>query len=365
MKLLFIQYKKSGDVLEGGGHGAERNLAHIRKALGEGNVEEMHIHDDTVGRSKWSYVTGMFHFFGNYFFGLTPRRVRDIVRHACDGKFDYVFIDRSIFGKIARGLKEAGYKGCIITSFQNVEKEYFKAKISPWAPWRPIVVHCADVNDRLSCRYSDKMVVLNRRDEDSFYNLYGRHADAFIPVTFRDKLGAAAFRSVALTSPKPLCIFLGSYFRANNRGIEWFVRNVYQYVEIRMRIVGKGMGRLRCAPWMKPDIEIMSDVPDLGPVFDEADIMVLPIFDGSGMKVKTCESLMHGKNIIGTREAFEGYDLDYDRVGALCNTPTEFIKAINGFATHPRPRFNAYSREIFLEKYSDDVADALFSELLS
>jgi hypothetical protein len=36
------------------------------------------------------------------------------------------------------------------------------------------------------------------------------------------------------------------------------------------------------------------------------------------MKVKTCESLMFGKNIFATTEAFEGYELDYDKVGALC-----------------------------------------------
>ena len=28
------------------------------------------------------------------------------------------------------------------------------------------------------------------------------------------------------------------------------------------------------------------------------------------MKVKTCEALMYGKNILGTTETFEGYELD-------------------------------------------------------
>ena len=41
------------------------------------------------------------------------------------------------------------------------------------------------------------------------------------------------------------------------------------------------------------------------------------------MKVKTCEALMFGKNIIGTKEAFEGYELDYQKVGAMCNTKEE------------------------------------------
>ena len=47
--------------------------------------------------------------------------------------------------------------------------------------------------------------------------------------------------------------------------------------------------------------------------------MLFPIFEGSGMKLKTCEALMFGKNIIGTPEAFAGYDIDdYTNVGACC-----------------------------------------------
>jgi hypothetical protein len=367
-KLLFIQYKKTGNVLEGGGQVSAKNLAHLQELLGAENIEEMHIHDETVKRSKMEYVSGLFHFFGNYFFGLTPKRVQNIVQHAIDGNFDYVFIDRSIFGKIAEGLKEAGYKGKVITFFHNVERDYFAAKVSPAAPWRPLILKCANANDRLSCKCSDKIAVLNSRDDSRIFELYGRHGDVQIPVTFVDKLDVNATRSAvqsgALTSQKPLCVFLGAYFRANNRGIEWFVKNVYPYVDIRMKIVGKGMDKLAGAPWLRPEIEVLSSVPDLGPIFDEADIMVLPIFEGSGMKVKTCESLMHGKNIVATPEAFEGYDLDYDRAGALCKNATEFIAAINAFSTHPRPRFNAYTRSVFLTKYSDATVDPAYRKLL-
>jgi hypothetical protein len=63
---------------------------------------------------------------------------------------------------------------------------------------------------------------------------------------------------------------------------------------------------------------------------------------------------MYGKNIIGTTEAFEGYDVDYNKVGALCNTKEEFIKVLNEVSKHPLPRFNQYARQLFLEKYSEE-----------
>ena len=73
------------------------------------------------------------------------------------------------------------------------------------------------------------------------------------------------------------------------------MQNVYPHVNISVKIVGKGMNKLREHYNIPDNIEVISDVPDLKPYFEEADLMILPIFKGSGMKVKTCESLMYGK----------------------------------------------------------------------
>jgi hypothetical protein len=106
---------------------------------------------------------------------------------------------------------------------------------------------------------------------------------------------------------------------------------------------------------------VFSDGPDLKPNIENADFMLFPNFEGSGMKVKTCEALMYGKNIIGTSEAFEGYDVDYDKAGARCNTKEEFRKAIDDFANTPRPRFNTYTREVFINNYSLEKREEAFS----
>ena len=111
-------------------------------------------------------------------------------------------------------------------------------------------------------------------------------------------------------------------------------------------------------------VEVIGDAPDLLPYFEAADIMILPIFKGGGMKVKTCESLMYGKNIIATDEAFVGYDVDYDRVGGKCNTAEDFIACLRDFEHNPRPRFNAYSRQMFLEKYTEEAVEARFRTIL-
>lgn len=369
MRILVIRYKKTRGVPEGGEQGSEKNLQVLQHIVGSDNVDTYYIHDEAHRRTLWEYLQGILLMPFGYYFGLTPHRLREIA--GCASRYDVVFVDRSVFGIVAKRVKETGYKGRVVCFFHNVEVVYFAAKYSRrYNPIRWLVLPCADRNDRWSCRYADRIIALSTRDDDELFRRYGRHADVLIPVAFVDRYRQEAYPT-EMTASKPLCMFLGAYFPANVEGIQWFIANVLPKVNIRMQIVGKGMDKLKVESekWkvereatqdrgsdLSPfsDIQVLSNVPDLEPLFEAADIMVLPIFKGSGMKVKTCESLMYGKNIIGTPEAWSGYELDYAKAGACCLTVDEFVAAINDFCQHPRPRFNNYSRQIFVDQYSAD-----------
>ncbi len=362
MKILIIRYKKTRGVPEGGEQGSEKNLIVLRQIAGEENVDTYFIHDEAHRRTIGEYLQGIMYMPLGYYFGLTPKRVREIV--ALAQGYDVVFVDRSVFGIVAKRLKETGYKGRIVAFFHNVEVVYFSAKYSNRLnPLRWLVLPCADRNDKWSCHYADKTIALSTRDDEELYRRYGHHADQLVPVAFVDRYQRNSYPSETIGNP-PLCMFLGAYFPANVEGIEWFVKNVLPLVNIRMQIVGKGMEKIKEADWMSEDIEVLSNVPNLESLFEAADIMVLPIFKGSGMKVKTCESLMYGKNIIGTPEAWSGYELDYAKAGACCLTTDEFITAIYDFCQNPRPRHNAYSREVFVNQYSADRMVEKFQAVL-
>ena len=360
-QVLYIWYKYSQGILEGGGQGSLRNYRMVCRAVGEDRVDSLYIHDE---RKKKSLVTKLLAaplFLFGYYYGLSPRRVRKIVRQAAD--YDCVFIDRSLFGQIAKGLKHAGYQGRIISFFHNFERTYFDARLPRRLPFRWVVLRCAEANDRLCCRYSDKVVALTRRDSDLLQASFGRGADVLVPVSMPVVTLPPADLSV-LTRKQPRCLFLGAYFQANNDAIRWFIREVLPHVDIHMQVVGRGMARLQQECPELQQVEVLSDVPDLQPLLLDADLVILPVFAGSGMKVKTCESLSYGRNILGTDEAFAGYEIDDAKVGARCNTAEEFIAAIRAFSENPRPRFNRYSRELFLQRYSNEAVQPIFEDLL-
>ena len=109
-------------------------------------------------------------------------------------------------------------------------------------------------------------------------------------------------------------------------------------------------------------ITLYSFVDDLTALYESADFVLLPIISGGGMKVKTAESLKFGKYLIGTPEAFEGYDIN-DDIAAVCKNKQEFVKNIREFN---RPyRYNAASRELFKRKYSFDVSLETFKNILA
>ncbi len=357
---LFVGFKKHNSILNGGGLANLRCLKMLQGHYGEENVDTIYVHDEGNRRPWHNLIMAVPYTLFDYHNGISPQFVKHIVKES--HKYESIFLSTSLFGIVAKALKENNYKGTIITHFHNVEGVYYNALIPRKLPLRSIFVKCAEHNDRYSCLYSDKIIVLNKRDGNLLHSLYGRKPEILLPISLQDKCTPIP-KDEALTATTPLCLFIGSSFGPNNEGVLWFVQNVLPNVDIRFKVVGKDMAKLQANNACMKDIEVISDAPDLTPYFTEADFMVLPIFSGSGMKVKTCESLMYGKNILGTDETFEGYDLDTDKVGGRCNTAEDYIRCLNHYKEHPMPRFNKYSRQVYTAQYSESTVKTLFATL--
>lgn len=362
-RALYITFKKYNSVLDGGGMANLRNLTMAQNMLGKENVDAIYIHDESKRRSLFNLLASALCFPFGYFNGLLPWKVRRIVKMA--HSYDYVFISTSIFGIIAKELKKNGYQGTIVAHFHNVESLYYDAALPKHLPFRNIIIDCARRNDGYCCRYADRVLTLNKRDSNMLQQMYGRSAHMIVPIALPDKCSHTVFDTTTMTRRKPLCLFLGSYFAANVEGITWFVKQVLPHVNIELKIVGREMSRLKEKDACFNNIEIVSNAPNLAPFFLEADFMILPIFAGSGMKVKTCESLMYGKNILGTDEAFEGYDIDTNRVGGCCRTADDFINRINQYAQAPIPRHNAYARNTYEQFYSEEASLKVFRQVFN
>lgn len=357
MKLLFISAKDVKLKSNGGELCTNRNYLSFCDLLGKDNVAVFNVMEDikfglsNTIKKRINYLLGFDE-------GLSTSRMKQIVKLAND--FDFVFIDSSIQGGLAYHLKKNNFKGKVICFFHNVEYtiKQQKAKLKPW---KLLEIFVCKYNEKKACENADVIIALNKRDSEKLSEIYKARNILVMPISLSDRFDGAVDGH---TSIPPKFIFTGNNWYANIHGLDWFIDNVLDSVDIRLQITGMNMDKLK-DKYKHPKIDFLGFVDDLAAVLKAADYVLLPIFIGSGMKVKTCEALMFGKNIIGTTESFEGYEVEPEKVGALCNTKEEFIDSINRICSVQRDKFNNYSRNYFLDKYSFEATLTSFKKILA
>lgn len=285
-----------------------------------------------------------------YMLGLSPRYVKRIIRCIKDEDISIVFLASSKLGKMAKKIKLNYPNVRVVVFFHNVEKQYTEQeyKINPSFK-NFLVKNVSALNERLSCKYSDNLIVLNNRDSQLLTSYYQVDGSIILPTTFIDKFEPNKRK---LTQSRELSIlFVGFAFFANIEGIKWFINEVFPNLpECNLTIVGNGMDQFFSS---SSKMKVWGYVDDLAEFYYNADLVVLPIFSGGGMKTKTAEALMYGCPIVGTSEAFTGYEIDFDKIGGLANTKEHMIDCINKLKYNRRriEDARAYARMIFKQKY--------------
>lgn len=364
MKILFISFF-NGQIKTGGAMCSNRNLKSLRNLFGEENVILYSIkrieRKDGENKMYWNFKNIFIDIFELGFGGLNSQNKNDIIEKIRTLNIDTVFIDSSLLGVLCKKIKTLIPQIKIITFFHNVEYMFFKQNIrqdQAYALFYRISLAC--ISEKMACKYSDKIITLSQRDANQTYLLYQREPDSIIPISIEDEYKNSP--NIPVDDLK-IGLFVGSYFFANVKGIIWFVQNVLPYVNMKLIIVGQGMDKLKgILPFSKSaKVDIYSYVPNLTEYYEKADFAILPIFLGGGMKVKTAEALMFGKYIIGTSEAFTGYEINAE-VGVCCDTSREMVDAINRF--NNSYKYNPMSKNLFLKHYSSDVTQNKFRQLM-
>ena len=272
--------------------------------------------------------------------------------------YSCVFIDHSIYGHMIKRIKrEIGIP--VVSYFHGVmqyqNKKYKEHNQTTFFYFLPSFN--MKQNEIDTVKYSDICLLLNKRDNDNFKKYYGHEADEYLPVYYIDTAKINTEEKDNLFR----LLFVGGYFWPNIHGITWFANSVMPKLSqnIVLEIVGNNMDKLK-NNLAGERVTIRGRVESLDEFYNKADVVVGPIFKGEGMKTKTCEALMYGKIYLGTDEALEGYeDLNEYR----CNTADEFVHMIELLTDKNLPKYNENLRNIYLEKYSPQMAKARLTKI--
>jgi glycosyltransferase involved in cell wall biosynthesis len=278
-----------------------------------------------------------------------------------------VFLDGSNLGEIVAYLKKRAPAVKLVTFFHNVESRFFFGSFRTSRTLRSLGVLLANyLAERKAVRHSDITIALSRRDSDLLRRVYGRAATVIAPMALEDKLSPKSdFATEAAVPPtEKYILFVGGAFYANKLGIGWFVENVAPRIGVKTVVVGKCLEALRASMETNGNVEVVGAVPSLAEWYFNALFVIAPIFEGSGMKTKVAEAMMFGKKVVGSPEAFSGYEDVAQQAGWICETADDFVDAINRMAHTELPRFDLGVRELFEQIYSYSAARTRLARIL-
>ena len=316
-------------------------------------------------RQRLQGIKSILNAFRGHIDGLDEETISKALLTIQSNDIAKVFVDGSNLGAFAERLKQWLPQVEISTFFHNVESRFFLGSLREKRTIHALAVFLVNyLAERNSVRHSDKIICLSERDSRLLQKVYGRPATHVSPMALEDKL-PAGFDQGAKPPQEKFALFVGGVFYANRAGIAWFVEHVVPRIEIKIRIVGRGFEDLRQELERDGKVEVVGAVDHLADWYRDAHFVIAPIFDGSGMKTKVAEALMYGKKIIGTPEAFSGYEDIADRAGRVCSTIDDFVAAIDSADDMVKAPFDRDLRSLYQETYSFPAARARIAKILN
>lgn len=127
-------------------------------------------------------------------------------------------------------------------------------------------------------------------------------------------------------------LFIGNMvWYPNYQGILWFISEVFPLVLkenplARLVIVGEAPDHLLKSSYQ--NITFTGHVKKLQSYYEQTRVFIVPLFIGSGIRIKILEALSYQIPVVSTTTGSEGIPLSLKKKIHLANTPTEFMNEI-------------------------------------
>jgi glycosyltransferase involved in cell wall biosynthesis len=188
-----------------------------------------------------------------------------------------------------------------------------------------------------------------KRFELAWLNKY----DLLVPITERDaiildELGNTKDKHVSQTGidtsvlipnsknlEHPSLFHIGSMeWAPNQEGLVWFIENCWpaiheKYPQLKFYLAGRNAPVWLQNKFKKPNVFFMGEVSDAYQFMNSKSIMVVPLFSGSGMRIKIIEGMALGKSIVCTAMGAEGIEITNNENVVIANNAADFIDAIS------------------------------------
>ncbi|MFW6225273.1 MAG: glycosyltransferase family 4 protein [Bacteroidota bacterium] len=126
----------------------------------------------------------------------------------------------------------------------------------------------------------------------------------------------------------------------NQEGLLWFLDHVWNEImginpNSRLTIAGRNAPQKFVKKIMRTGVHYVGEVDDAKQFITGHQVMIVPLFSGSGMRVKIIEGMALGKTIIATPLAVEGINCENNKHIFIANSKDIFLLYINNILRNP------------------------------
>lgn len=250
-------------------------------------------------------------------------------------EYDLIYIDFTRWDYVVKRIRKFGYKGKIIVRAHNVEKDYLQVEYKSEKTLSSFIRSVlATSREKYMIDESDIILAITPEDKKRLIELYGI-PEKKIYVCPVGVNSAKDRRKRDTNKGKKLnCLITGSlWFGPNAEGTLWVLNEVFPKVAdiCTLTIAGaKPNDEIRNA--CKKKNAILVESPEsMKPYFESADMVLVPIFGGGGMKVKIAEAMSYNLPVVTTSHGKIGYTITDHKNGFISDTPEGFASGIREF----------------------------------
>jgi glycosyltransferase involved in cell wall biosynthesis len=127
------------------------------------------------------------------------------------------------------------------------------------------------------------------------------------------------------------CLFVGSYVDHNIIGLQWFLENVWPIIIARDSFVTLHVcgGVCKSVSRRYAQVELLGQVENLDNEYSAAEVCLVPLHVGSGLKIKLVQALSYGRVCVSTSVGVQGLPEIAEAGVTVADTPAEFAEAIH------------------------------------
>ncbi|WP_175400847.1 glycosyltransferase [Clostridium pasteurianum] len=210
---------------------------------------------------------------------------------------------------------------------------------------------------------------ISEKDAEVFQNMYNIKRYNITPqgydVDFNNE------KKITINDGCKIILFTGKMnYQPNVQAVEWFCTNIFPHIKEKVKnlkfyIVGKKPTD-EVKKLANDDIIVTGEVESVEPYIHKADLVVIPLKSGGGVKIKLFEALGNGKIVVTTSKGIEGTKFKDKIHVILANDEEGFINQCSKILSNPADYSILVKNSLMLMKqnYSWDAIGEDYNKFL-